>query len=123
MSKYLLFEEKWAIYSYIFWENKLILCSTMTHYPNWERNGLLLLHINDVCLTEKQHIPMFIFGGCVFRQTVGTHIATNYGLTRPANELRSTARTRGQYVVKHYTVETVQIFAIKYLHIQLKQEA
>ena len=78
MSKYLLFEEKWAIYSYIFWENKLILCSTMTHYPNWERNGLLLLHINDVCLTEKQHIPMFIFGGCVFRQTIGTHFATNY---------------------------------------------
>jgi len=47
---------------------------------------------------------MFIFDGCVFRQTVGTHIATNYGLTRPANELRSIARTRGQYVVKHYTV-------------------
>ena len=84
MSKYLLFEEKWAIYSYIFWENKLILCSTMTHYPNWEPNGLLLLHINDVCLTEKQHVLMFIFGGCVFRLTVGIHIATNYGLTRPA---------------------------------------
>jgi hypothetical protein len=50
VSKYLLLEEKWAIYSYIFWENKLILCSTMTHYPNWEPNSLLLLHINDVCL-------------------------------------------------------------------------
>jgi hypothetical protein len=66
---------------------------------------------------------MFIFGGCVFRQIVGTHIATNYGLTRPASELRSTARTRGQYVVSHYTTGKVDIFAIKYLHIQLKQEA
>jgi hypothetical protein len=63
---------------------------------------------------------MFIFGGCVFRQTVGTHIATNYGLTRPANELRSTARNRGQYVVNHYTVENVDIFAIKHLHIKVK---
>jgi hypothetical protein len=62
---------------------------------------------------------MFIFGGCVFRQTVGTHIATNYGLTEQQNELRSTARTRGEYVVKHYTVETVAIFAIKYLHIKV----
>ncbi len=81
MSKYLLFEEKWAIYNYIVWENKLILCTTMTHYPNWEPNGLLLLHINDVCLTEKQHIPMFIFGGCVLLPTmVWPDQQTNYDL-------------------------------------------
>ena len=112
MSKYLLFEEKWAIYSYIFGENKLLLSSTRTHYPNWEPNSLLLLNINDVCLTEKQHILMFIFGRCVFRQTVGTHIATNYGLIRPANELRSTAHTRGEYVVNKGNNKITELRAI-----------
>jgi len=68
---------------------------------------------------------MFIFGGCVFRQTVSIHIATNYGMTRPANELhvRSPAHTRDEYVVNHYTTGKVDIFAITYLHVKLKQEA
>jgi hypothetical protein len=66
---------------------------------------------------------MFIFVGCLFRQTVGIHIATNYGMTPPANELRSTAHIRDEYVVNHYTIGKGDIFAIKYLHIKLKQEA
>jgi hypothetical protein len=59
----------------------------MFHYDSLSRlrtKRSLLLHINDVYLTEKQQISMFIFGECLFRQTVGIHIATNYGMTLPA---------------------------------------
>jgi hypothetical protein len=51
---------------------------------------------------------MFIFVGCLFRQTVGIHIATNYGMTPLANELRSTAHIRDEYVVNHYTIGIIK---------------